>query len=189
MTTVAYRNFAQVLRGLDVSTAVAELARQPELWHEFTARQTYPGSAHHDTECIVLRGPNPDSTISVFDDCDSVAWPALELLPECTRLVIRLMDNQISLAVGRVMVVRLKPGGVIDPHVDEGAYADVYSRFHIPLISGVGNAFTCGDETVTMLPGTAWRFDHKQRHHVHNDSPDWRTHLIVDLVPYHVEPR
>lgn len=175
-----YRNFQQVLRGLDVSGAVMELARQPALWAEFTARQTHPGSAHHDTECIVLRGPRPGD--NVFDSIESRPWPALDLLPECANLVIQLLESQNTADVGRVMVTRLKPGGVIDPHVDEGGYADHFTRFHIPLASCMGNDFTCGDETIAMLPGTAWRFDHKLRHHVHNDSPDWRVHLIVDLA-------
>lgn len=179
---MAYRNFSQVLRGLDVSMAARELARQPELWEQFTTRQTYPGSAHHDTQCIVLRGPDPLSEDDVFDDCYSIPWPALDLLPECAQLVLRLMDNQACLNPGRIMVVRLKPGGVIDPHVDEGRYADHFTRFHLPIESGIGDAFTCGDETVTMLPGTAWRFDHKTHHHVHNDTPNWRVHLIVDLA-------
>lgn len=179
---MAYRNFSQVLRGLDVSMAVAELARQPELWEQFTVRQTYPGSAHHDTQCIVLRGPDPLSDVDVFDDCESTPWPALDLLPECCALVMRLMDNQVSLHVGRVMVARLKPGGAIDPHVDEGAYAEHFTRFHIPLAAGEGDAFTCGDETITMLPGSAWRFDHRTCHRVHNGTPNWRVHLIVDLA-------
>lgn len=177
---MAYRNFAQVLRGLDVSMAVRELARQPELWEQFTTRQTYPGSAHHDTQCIVLRGPREND--DPFDAIESQPWPALDCLPECAALVICLMGALDTANVGRVMVTRLKPGGVIDPHVDEGGYADHFTRFHIPLVSGQGNDFTCGDETITMLPGAAWRFDHKQRHHVHNDSPDWRVHLIVDLA-------
>lgn len=179
---MAYRNFSQVLRGLDVSMAAVEIARQPALWEQFTVRQNYPGSAHHDTQCIVLRGPDPLSDADVFDDTFSIPWPALDLLPECAALAVQLMYRNPTREVARVMLARLKPGGVIDPHVDEGLYAAHTARYHIPIESSEGNAFTCGDETVTMLPGTAWWFNHHVSHRVHNNSPDWRTHLIVDLL-------
>lgn len=179
---MAYRNFSQVLRGLDVSMARAELARHPLLWEQFTVRQTYPGSAHHDTQCIVLRGPDPRSDVDVFDDLVSLAWPALDDLPHAVNLVLQLMARSHTRPVGRVMLARLRPGGAIDPHVDEGDYAANTSRYHIPIESGEGDAFTCGDETVTMLPGSCWWFNHRVRHHVRNNTPNWRTHLIVDLM-------
>lgn len=178
---MAYRNFSQVLRGLDVSMAARELARKPWLWEQFTVRQTFPGSAHHDTECIVLRGPDPMSDIDVFDNLNTIPWSALDELPACVSLVLQLMARDHMRPVGRVMVVRLKPGGVIDPHIDEGTYAAHHARYHIPIESGVGDAFTCGDETVTMLPGSAWWFNHRVLHHVRNDTSNWRTHLIVDM--------
>lgn len=178
---MAYRNFTQVLRGLDVSMAGAELARQPELWEQFTTRQTYPGSAHHDTQCIVMRGPHVQSKVNVFDDIEAVAWDAMELLPECAQLALRLILAVDACALGRILVTRLKPQGAIDPHTDQGAYAQCYARFHIPIDSGEGNLFTCDGESITMQPGSAWWFNHQRPHHVINASSAWRTHLIVDL--------
>lgn len=181
---MANRNFMQVLRGLDVSMAVAELARQPELWNQFTARQDYPGSAHHDTKCIVLRGTRPDSTVNVFDDLLSVPWPVMASLPACGYLAVHLIRERQASQVGRVLLAQLKPGGVIDEHIDEGAYAEHFTRYHIPLVSEPGNWFDCGGETVEMHPGTAWWFNHHLHHSVRNESNAPRTHLIVDLAGF-----
>jgi Aspartyl/Asparaginyl beta-hydroxylase len=79
------------------------------------------------------------------------------------------------------MLVRLKAGGAITPHVDEGAYAQHYARFHLPIDSTAACRFFCGDESVHMAPGEFWWFDHQREHSVVNDGPD-RVHLILDLV-------
>lgn len=80
------------------------------------------------------------------------------------------------------MVVRLAPGGAIDPHWDAGGYAAAFSRFHLVMDSEDGNTFHCGTESVHMRPGELWWFNHREQHQVFNHSGAWRTHLIIDLA-------
>src|SRR5437763_4661547 len=80
-------NFKLLARGIDVQRALAELAQHAALWKLFTARQDTPGSAHHDTECIVLRGPREVTTESVFNDLGAHWLPYLDAVPELPRAV------------------------------------------------------------------------------------------------------
>lgn len=172
---------------LDVAAALAQTMASP-LWGQFTARQDTPGSPHHDTKCIVLRGPDiphgAELTIhDVFNKIESRDWQHnCKSLPAVTKLcgdVARLMRIR---DLGRVMLVDLPPGGAIDRHFDDGAYAEHYDRFHLPLVSDPGNVFTCGDEQLHMRAGEVWQFNHRINHEVANNSSTSRVHLIIDAV-------
>lgn len=175
------RNFQLIAKGLDAQPALAELAAHPELWRIFTGRQDTPGSAHHDTECIVLRGPKTISIESVFNDLDANWLSYVGALPELMALVVKAGNALGDIKqLGRVMVVNLKPGGRIDAHSDTGAYAEHYDRFHLVLDSKPGNWFYCGAEAVYMKPGELWKFDHHTEHQVANLSASGRIHIIID---------
>jgi len=176
------KHFKQVAEDLDAAPLLAAIERQPELWEAITMRQDYPGSAHKDTKAIYLRWSEDQSPAAAFHDTDTIPYPAVHLLPEAIPLVDGLATHLDALRLGRVMIVALKPGGIITPHRDEGAYARYYERFHISLLSDDGNLFTCGDETIHMEAGTAWTFDHHKEHSVVNDSERERIHLIMDAV-------
>jgi hypothetical protein len=83
--------------------------------------------------------------------------------------------------LGRVMINKIAPGGVIYPHADTPEHAEYYSRFHIVLQSQPGVVFRAGDEQVYMATGEVWWFDNKQEHEVINNSADDRIHMIVDI--------
>lgn len=179
--------FQKVQSFLDIRAARAELEAQPELWSEITIRQDFPGSAHHDTESIILRGPAAGT--NPFDEIPAQPYGVIDKLPHCCNLVILLAEKLGATEIGRVMVVRLKAGGSIDRHADEGKYAEHYQRFHIVLASEDGNVFQCGDALQWMQPATAWWFNHRLEHDVTNGSDSPRTHLIVDLVtPFRATP-
>lgn len=182
------QNFQLIAGGHRVQPALAELAASPELWRIFTGRQDTPGSAHHDTECIILRGPKAITLEAVFNDLDAYwldyqgAMPPLSVvLPTVLALTFEAVRKLGAIEqLGRVMVVNLKPSGLIDPHTDEGAYAAHYDRFHLVLQSEPGNWFYCGDEAVHMKPGELWKFDHHTEHRVANLSDQGRIHIIID---------
>ena len=155
-----------------------------DLWDVFTARQDAPGSPHHDTRCIVLRGPVGDLLTNdvIFNEIHSVDTGAVEHLPAVVDLCRAACERLGVKELGRVMLVELAPGGHIDRHFDEGAYAAHYQRFHLVLQSDVGNTFTCGTETIHMKPGELWQFDHRTEHEVRNASASPRVHLIIDAT-------
>jgi GNAT superfamily N-acetyltransferase len=174
-------NFQRLLTDLDVGPMLDALEARPELWGEITARQEAPGSPHHDTESIWLRGPRELTLESVFNDLMAVDYLSMhELAGDVYPLVAPVLRQLGSTALGRVMIVKLKPGGFIDPHEDTGRYAKAFSRFHLVLKSDPGNVFTCDGESVHMQPGELWWFNHRGEHQVRNDSATERIHIIFD---------
>lgn len=154
------------------------------MWNAFTARQSAPGSPHHDTRCIVLRGPDsPVLTPEVVHGMlESVDTNAVDQLPAVRDLCAAACARIGAVALGRVMLVELAPGGHIDRHVDEGAYAAHFERFHLVLQSDEGNTFHNGADAVHMKPGELWKFDHRIEHEVFNRSARPRIHLIIDAI-------
>lgn len=176
--------FRRLSAGLDVKPLLAALDAHPELWGMVTARQDFPGSAHHDTECVFLRWAADQSMEAAFRDLDAVWLPMPgDVWQALFNLLLVAMPPQSLQQLGRVILPKLKPGGVIDLHTDEGAYAEHYQRFHISLQSDEGNSFTVGGESFHALPGELWWFNHRQPHTVSNASARPRLHLIVDAIP------
>jgi hypothetical protein len=175
--------FQLLATGIDVSNVLSELDARAALWGLFTGRQNAPGSAHADTECIVLRGPAVPDLESVFTDLTAYDYPVLHALPRTVDLLVGLFNAPEipKVDLGRVMVVKLKAGGVIAPHIDEGAYAEHYNRrWHLVLSSENGNLFRNGSEAIHMHPGQLWQFDHRVEHEVWNHSNAPRIHVIID---------
>lgn len=177
------QNFRCLSADIDTSSLLAKLAKHEALWSDITVRQEFPGSAHTDTETIFLRGPASFTPAVVQEGFSVVVFPALHvLLNEVAEIIDPLLHQLNVKSLGRVLIVKLEPGGHITSHVDEGAYAEHFSRFHIALQSDHGNAFRCGDESICMEEGTAWWFDHRIEHEVRNDSERDRIHIIIDAV-------
>lgn len=181
-------NFKRLGEGLPVGPLMKALAAQPHLFEDIPAnfRNTYPGSAHQDSRSILLRWCYPFNEWTALHDLHAVDYPACYWLTnEASPLVQWLSGVLNTNEIGRVMVNALLPNGVISTHVDEGAYADHYDRFHIVLRGGY-SPFQCGNEIVSMQTGEAWWFDHRQEHSVVNNDAVERVHLIVDAVAPHV---
>lgn len=184
-------NFVRIREDAPVGAVLPEMRGLDYLWHQHTFRQAHPGSAHHDTSAIYLRYP-PLGTITVhdvFNELEAQMTPAADALPAACHLAFWAQEVLGVTKLGRVMLVNLRAGGSIDPHVDEGAYADCYARFHVCVSAQPGVVFRCGGEEVEMRPGELWWFNHKRKHWVENRSSADRVHLIVDAVAprYRVE--
>jgi quercetin dioxygenase-like cupin family protein len=165
-------NFRKITEGVDLVPVLEAI--HPMAWREVTIRQEYAGSAHRDTESIFLRAPT--STADIFNCLDSIeleAWQHLGV----AEFLTPVLDAIGARELGRVMLVKLKAGGFIRPHTDEGAYARYFARFHVVLAGHC--RFHCGAEEVAMAPGEVWWFNHQKEHEVCNGNAD-RIHLIFD---------
>jgi len=174
-------NIRFILSDLPVQPLLAAI--DEAWWDEITIRQSYPGSHHRDTQCIFLRGPR---TFLNFFDTTAQDYPRLgELMPVLMPVVAPLL-NKLGTpqdAIGRVMLVKLRPHGHVQTHTDTGPYADAFTRHHIVLSSNVGCRYTCGDTMERdIYAGTAFWFDHHKPHSADNHGPTDRVHLIVDTL-------
>lgn len=157
-----------------------EIHRNAYLWDEVTHRQDYPGSAHRDTRAIYLRWAKEWAPECIFESLSAEWCDAASILTKTMGMVRSVLAEIRATQLGRVMLASLKPGGIINPHCDEGAYARHFNRYHVPLDSDPGNVFAVGDELVAMQVGELWTFRHDLRHSVQNGSQRERVHLIVD---------
>lgn len=176
-------NFKMVAQGIDVRPLLASLAEHAHLWSLDTRRQNFPGSPHHETQAIHIRQQTTPSVDAVFNEIETQDAPAGILLIESLFPLVRRILDAIGQNgdIGRVMITRLPPGGVITKHMDEGRYADHYDRFHLCLQADEDARFMCGGQLAGMMPGELWWFNHKQPHQVWNDGKVNRIHLIIDV--------
>jgi hypothetical protein len=184
------KNFLRLSAGVDVLPLLLAIKRRPDLWKEDTYLRDYPQGPFAQIESIMLRFPvksvyeteeELQKLRSTYDQHESIDYPAYKLLPEARPLVMNLMAYVHGERLGRVMINKIAPGGVIYPHADTPEHAEYYSRFHIVLQSQPGVVFRAGDEQVYMATGEVWWFDNKQEHEVINNSADDRIHMIVDI--------
>ena len=178
------QNCKLVASGLDTGPMLAALANDPGLWSEITVRQDYPGSAHHDTECIFARGPEAFTPEKFFFDLGSYDYPAMDKLADVLVPVLRPLLNDVLKVteLGRVLIVNLKAGGLVDEHIDEGTYADHFARFHVVVSTNPFCYNITGGEAAHWPVGECWWFDHKQAHSAVNQGETDRVHIIIDAV-------
>lgn len=188
------KNFQLVASGVDITPLLLAIKRRSELWKEDTYLRDYPQGPFKQIESIMLRFPIKrvleleEEVRAVergehptIDQQENIDYPPYKLLPEARQIVMALMARVGGERLGRVMINKIAPGGVIFPHVDTKNHTDYYSRFHVVLQSQPGVVFRAGDESIYMATGESWWFDNSQEHEVINNSADDRIHMIIDV--------
>ena len=174
-------NFRQ-LDTVDVSDIKGKvLALTDEDWSAYDFRQNRPKSAQVETQSVPLifdedfRHENPTvREMYVELGCEALLAPILEPISD-----YYTGDGYIV----RALLTRLKPQGVIPPHVDNGYSLLNCRRIHIPVVSTDRVEFTVGGEQRTMKEGELWEINNAREHSVVNASEQGRVHLIIDWVP------
>lgn len=176
------KNFQLIASGVDVLPLLHALQLQPDLWNVHNLRTTHPQSPHQQVEDIWIRfNEIPESIETVVDDKECVNYPAFYVLPQVRPIIFDLMRRVEGEQLGRVLITKLAPGKEITPHEDGGAPATFYARYHCILQNFPGSIFRCGDEVVTMQPGSVWWFNNELTHSVVNNSADDRLTMICDV--------
>jgi hypothetical protein len=184
------KNFQQIAANVDVIPLLLAIKRQPEFWKEDTYLRDYPQGPFNQIESIMLRFPvkgvyeteaELQQHLSTYDQHENIDYPAYKILTEARQLVMSLMTRVSGERLGRIMVNKIAPGGIIYPHADTPVHTDYYSRFHIVLQSSPGVVFKAGEEQVYMPTATCWWFNNKEVHEVINNSAEDRIHLIIDI--------
>lgn len=178
------KNFFRLAQGVNMTMLMVQIQRQPELWKADTYLRDYPQGPFEDVETIFLRFPPSSVTElerSSKDPNECINMDGMIHLPAARHLVFALMGTVEGERLGRVMINKIRPGGMIYPHCDTPAHCAYFSRFHYVVKSQPGVVFRCGDETPVMQTGDVWYFNNKLEHAVNNNSDDDRIHLIVDI--------
>lgn len=187
------RHFLQLgsnVQIMPLMLAIHRLAKAQDVWKEDTYLRDYPQGPFAHTESIILRFPDrsvheTEQALAAhefgFDQHENHDQPVFKLLPEARPLIFQLMNAVQGERLGRVIINKLIPGGVIYPHEDTPAHAEYWDRFHIVLQSSPGSNFRAGEEWVYMETGDVWWFNNRINHEVINNSAEDRIHMVVDI--------
>ena len=97
----------------------------------------------------------------------------------------REIMDQLKCPQGRMRIMRLGPGMVINLHYDVGAEVGCLAfkqvRLHVPIVTNDRVTFFVGGEKIAMQPGHLYYVNFSKRHYVRNDGDQARTHLVMDL--------
>lgn len=193
------RNFCRIATGVNVTPLMLAIARRPDLWTEDTFLRHYPQGPFAMVDSIMLRFPEKvvftdddpaeqERKVALYkvnqlpghDQHESIDYPPYARLPEAREIVMNVFAAVRGVRLGRVMINRIAPGGVIYPHADTEAHAAYYSRYHVVLQSAPGVMFRCGEEKTSWETGAVFWFRNELEHEVANNSATDRIHLIID---------
>lgn len=82
----------------------------------------------------------------------------------------------------RIILVRLRAGGVISKHKDGSASMRRCHRIHLPLITNDEVTFDVGESSIKMAEGELWEINNRREHAVANNGDRDRIHIILDYV-------
>lgn len=186
-------NFRKVLSWIDVAPLLDQLS-STDLWStdtEWTRKKH--GTAVYHIENIVLRyvtlGMGEGRRLYLFEDergRDDWTRPAGRVITGAWPIVFDLARAVWAEHIGHVIITRMHPGAVIEPHIDQGPPIPglpYWRRYQVPLQADEGVVFRCGGENLHMTPGDAYWFDNQKPHSVRNDSSRDRLSMIVELRP------
>ena len=111
---------------------------------------------------------------------DRLAWPQWRALLEPV-MAQAVRDYGYPRGVfPRVMFARMRPGGVIHPHIDANPAAKWPHKIHVPLSTNPNVVSFFGGEEDHFPAGEAVEVDNLGPHWVRNDGHTDRIHLIFE---------
>lgn len=125
--------------------------------------------------------PHTIKALSAIVDCMDTS--ARQLYPEVNKLIDWIYAHVDGTKLGRIMLVKLMPGGVIGEHIDPGQYFLEHHRFHVPIITDSKVVFFNLDKEnpMHMPEGYLSQLANRKPHSAENRSNVERIHLIVDI--------
>ena len=175
--------FCLIAHNIDTLPLQLELTRNEALWDSNPQRRTYPGSPHAAMTDITARYM-PEDQVGLDSrgrEHRNVFWPAWYALPALRPLVFGLMARVQAVELGSIIITRLPPGEMIQPHSDAGSWAPEFysSKAHVTV---AGRArVRCDEETCEFETGTCWTFNNLLTHSVENIGDVDRVSVIISM--------
>lgn len=153
---------------------------KPDYWEQIQVRQNYPGSSHHSTESIFLRGPSIFDEYNYFNTIESVDFPLLKEIP-IQNILNHLIEEFNIGYFSRCILVKLKPHSIVSPHIDEGFYAENTLRGHLCLSSNEKCFLIENGIKSHLKVGESKIFNHREIHSAENGGETDRIHFVFDF--------
>lgn len=158
-----------------------------DTWNMYNMRNQ-PGGNHADTKFIpIYWGKYLNSKEVPLENGQDVIRFDMSLSDNYKTLLNKFVSG-ISNIYGdceiiKAIIIKLKPGGVIPPHIDDMGLLKDSHRVHLPIITNAGVVMTCGDDNLSPpQPGHAFEINNVLEHSVKNTGDTWRVHLVVDFL-------
>jgi hypothetical protein len=159
-----------------------------ELEWDFNNQRQKTYKPHKDTKSIILRF-KPKWVLDLEGancyDGESYQLEYYPLFYKYKHLVseyLNILSKTYEISDYGCMIVKLKPNGLISPHIDVGNYFTNCCRIHIPLKTSNKVKFYFDKKETKMKVGNFYQIDNtKISHSVHNDGDIDRIHIIFDL--------
>lgn len=153
-----------------------------EAWSEYVKRQER-FKPHRQTQTIPL----------LYDEdmrhSDPTAWPrfaeveaVLEPVFDLIRMANPVREDGGAGYFARIILTRLSPGSVINPHKDFGDSMMRSHRNHLAITTNEHCVFGVGQEIRHFARGEIWEINNRDYHAVKNLGSEPRVHLILDYV-------
>ena len=175
--------FVQIASGVDVVPVLLELNRAAHLWDRNPERRLYPGTPHAAMTDITVRYmPAEQVTMEARRAGHrNVFWPAWHELPALRPMVFALMHRVAAVELGSILLTKLPPRKMIEPHSDAGNWAPEHYNCKAHLTLAGSALVRCEDDAVVMTQGDVFTFDNLLVHSVENNGDCDRIVCIVSM--------
>ncbi len=173
--TTSVRHLGEV----DISALLDAVQAIPEaMWDAEDAGKPNKFEALDKTRHIVFRFV--DSTRDWRGSHDRPLWAEWRALLEPVMAQAVGDYGYVRGVFPRVMLARMAPGGVIQPHIDANPAAKWPHKIHVPLLTNDKVGFRIGDTIHNFPVGEAVEVNNLGPHAVRNDGETDRIHLIFE---------
>ena len=176
------KNFKMIGILTDVEAIKKEIEDNNIWWNWMSVRKKGFASRHTYVDDIVLRFQSlvleDQPPTNMNDALECVNYFVQAKFPKTMELIKKLAAGK---TLGRIMIASLGGGNKITPHSDQGAFCQIYDRYHIVIQTNPLVSFKCEDEEVHMTEGSIWWFDNKRVHSVENNGNMPRIHIVLDI--------
>lgn len=114
------------------------------------------------------------------EEHESVWYPVSYAVPELRLLVHDVLEHLPPVELGGVLITKIPPGGMVQPHSDHGWHAEYYrDKYAVQMKGNQRQAFHFEGISLSADPGQVYWFDNQQVHWVTNDSDEDRITMII----------
>lgn len=164
---------------VDITTLKTAVLAIPEaVWDAENAAKPNRFEVLDATQHIVFRFI--DSPRDWRGSHDRAAWPHWRGVLEPVLAQAVRDYGYVRGVFPRVMLARMRPGGVIHPHIDANPAAKWPHKVHVPIKTHPDVVSFFGNEARYLPPGVAVEVNNLGPHWVRNDSDTDRIHLIFE---------
>lgn len=108
--------------------------------------------------------------------------PAYEKFYPLIKPVLDILSEKYTYNQYSCFLARLKPGGKVGMHVDQGNFLTKCHRIHLPLVTDENVLYVIDGVATHWKKGTLYEFDNTRIHGVLNNSEKtYRVHMVINL--------